>query len=131
MFKTWAHPTTKLSTDWVGYKIPPTELKRDIIRALDGEQMDDMWGHSSSFKYPKKTGLGGIWRMIAKRLPRNNVKFRAEVVQINLEERMAKTRDDIEIKYKVMYRFNNTPFYNYYLEFDINHAFIDTFGFMW
>ena len=38
--------------------------------------------------------------MIAKRLPRNNVKFRAEVVQINLEEKIAKTRDDVEIKYK-------------------------------
>ena len=36
--------------------------------------------------------------MIAKRLPRNNVKFRAEVVQINLEEKIAKTRDDVEIK---------------------------------
>lgn len=40
--------------------------------------------------------------MIAKKLPRNNVKFRAEVVQIDLEEKVAKTRDDIEIKYKVI-----------------------------
>jgi hypothetical protein len=39
--------------------------------------------------------------MIAKKLPRNNVKFRAEVVQIDLKEKIAKTRDDIEIKYKV------------------------------
>ena len=40
--------------------------------------------------------------MLAKKLPRNNVKFRAEVVQIDLEEKVAKTRDDIEIKYKVI-----------------------------
>ena len=101
MFKTWAHPTTKLSADWVGFKIPPTDLKRDLIRTLDNEQADDLWGHSGKFSYPKKGGLGGIWKAIAKKLPRNNVKFRAEVVQIDLEEKTAKTRDDVEIKYKV------------------------------
>ncbi|CBY24354.1 unnamed protein product [Oikopleura dioica] len=100
MFKTWAHPTTKLAHNWVKSKIPPTDLKRDLVRTLDGEQKDDLWGHSSSFKYPKRNGLGGVWKMLAKKLPRNNVKFRAEVVQIDLEEKVAKTRDDIEIKYK-------------------------------
>ena len=101
MFKTWAHPTTKLSADWVSYKIPPADLKRDLVRTIDSEQADDMWGHSAQFHYPKKGGLGGIWKAIAKKLPRNNVKFRAEVVQIDLEEKTAKTRDEIEIKYKV------------------------------
>ena len=101
MFKTWAHPTTKLSADWVSYKIPPADLKRDLVRTIDSEQADDMWGHGAQFHYPKKGGLGGIWKAIAKKLPRNNVKFRAEVVQIDLEEKTAKTRDEIEIKYKV------------------------------
>jgi len=50
MFKTWAHPTTKLAHNWVKSKIPPTDLKRDLVRTLDGEQKDDLWGHSSSFK---------------------------------------------------------------------------------
>ena len=62
--------------------------------------MDTLY-EGASFHYPKKGGLGGIWRAIAKKLPRNNVKFRAEVVQIDLENKTAKTRDDIEIKYKV------------------------------
>jgi len=100
MFKTWAHPTTKLSADWVDYKIAPADLKRDIVRTVDGAQNDDQWGAGATFHYPKKGGLGGIWKAIAKKLPRNNVKFRAEVVQIDLESKTAKTRDDIEIKYK-------------------------------
>ena len=64
----------------------------------------DTLNQGASFHYPKKGGLGGIWRAIAKKLPRNNVKFRAEVVQIDLENKTAKTRDDIEIKYKVSSR---------------------------
>ena len=127
MFKTWAHPTTKLSADWVSYKIAPADIKRDIVRTVDGEQNDDQWGAGATFHYPKKGGLGGIWKAIAKKLPRNNVKFRAEVVQIDLENKTAKTRDDIEIKYKVSLT-RKVTHSNLEVEPYFNHAPVNSVG---
>ena len=42
------------------------------------------------------------------------MKFRAEVVQIDLDEKVAKTRDDIEIRYKVMQTLLKGPLFEKY-----------------
>jgi len=48
--------------------------------------------------YPAKGGLAGFWRNITKIVPKNNVRFRSEVSQLDVENKVLTTKAGLEIK---------------------------------
>ena len=49
--------------------------------------------------YPAKGGLAGFWRTVTKAVPKNNVRFRSEVAQLNVEEKFLATKAGLKLKW--------------------------------
>jgi len=55
------------------------------------------WGSEAKYKYPEKSGMVGLWRNLAKSLPKNNVRFKTEVSQLEIEAKKIVTKAGLEI----------------------------------
>nr|CAB3262227.1 uncharacterized protein LOC100178869 [Phallusia mammillata] len=100
IFKAWAYPTGKLRYDWVDYKIAPSVIGDDVSRVFADEQKDPGWGVEATTMYPSKGGMIGLWRSLAKTLPKSNVRFKNEISQLDIENKKLVTKAGMEITYK-------------------------------
>lgn len=99
IFKSFAYPTSKLSATWAEYKILPSNIGADIERILQDEQCDPGLDSESTMLYPRKDGLVSLWKTIVRKLPKDNVRFKSEITDLDIESRTVKTKDGLEIKY--------------------------------
>nr|XP_039271749.1 uncharacterized protein LOC120346149 [Styela clava] len=102
IFKSFAYPTSKLVANWAENKIPPPQLGDDIERILNNEQRDPAVDIDSTTLYPSKGGLVSFWRNITRHLPKNNVRFKSEIIDLDIEEKMVRTKDGLEIQYDTL-----------------------------
>lgn len=101
-FKVWAYPLEKLSYSWISERVAVTDLERVINNIID-ERDDISWGPNNTFRFPKHGGTGAIWRECARRLPDNQIRYRAEVVSIDPTKRRVQLADGSTEEYDLLF----------------------------
>lgn len=91
--KKFSFPTSLISGSAAENLITtPTEIPDQ-----ESENVADL---PDSFLYPQEGGQSNFWKAIAKSLPSDNLRFKTEVVAINLEEGVAETKNGGTINFK-------------------------------
>lgn len=71
-FKVWAVPPAMMSTEWMGERVAPVDLKRVCKNII--HNTDDLgWGPNATFRFPLRGGTGGIWSALASKIPQKNL----------------------------------------------------------
>lgn len=81
-FKVWAFPLEEMNYTWIGERVAVTDLERVINNIFD-EKDEVSWGPNNTFRFPVTGGTGAIWRACADRLPKERLRYGAEVVSVN------------------------------------------------
>eukprot|EP00943_MAST-04B_sp_MAST-4B-sp1_P000065 g65.t1 len=85
-FKVWAVPTTLMQCRWLGERVATVDCKKVISNVLHKKE-EVGWGPNSVFRFPKTGGTGGIWKNVAKMIPKNKFHFSSPVVKVNVNEK--------------------------------------------
>ncbi len=96
-FKVWAHPLESMSKDWIAERVSVVDLKQVLANLVHGRD-EVSWGPNNTFRYPLFGGTGGLYERF---LPyvRHHLRLEQEVVEIDLERRVLRTRDGAEDRY--------------------------------
>lgn len=98
-FKVWAYPPELMSYKWIGERVATVDLDR--LEKNIAEKKDDVsWGPNSTFRFPEKGGTGAIWKSVAQLIGHDKIKFNEEVVSIDPEMKLIKTRSGNEYSYE-------------------------------
>ena len=84
--KVWAHPLEDMAFHWIAERVPRPDLTRVLTNLLD-QKDDDAWGPNAQFRYPKKGGIGRIWRRMIEGLPQEKIRFGCTATRIDVSER--------------------------------------------
>lgn len=85
-FKVWAVPTTRMQCQWLGERVAAPNLKI-VTKNLILNKTAGNWGPNATFRFPAHGGTGGIWKAVAKTLPRNKFMMDTKVVKVDLEKK--------------------------------------------
>jgi hypothetical protein len=66
----WAYPTTAMQCNWLGERVATVDGVRAITNVINGKE-DAGWGPNAVFRFPLVGGTGGIWKAVAKLLPKD------------------------------------------------------------
>ncbi|GMT11700.1 hypothetical protein PFISCL1PPCAC_2997 [Pristionchus fissidentatus] len=85
--KVWSVEAKQMNHVWVGLRVAklPQE-KLEELCALDPEQIKNVdfgWGGNAKFCYPKKGGMGSVWKSMAAKLPNEWFRYNSKVVNVD------------------------------------------------
>lgn len=85
--KVWAHPLDTMDFRWVGERVAVPSLEQ-AMKSICLEQDQVSWGPNRRFRFPLHGGTGAIWRSLANRIPRSNMRLSTNVEQIDASARV-------------------------------------------
>ena len=107
--KIWTVKTTEMNVDWVSERVAVpnfSKIKAKIATSEKGKLVNDSnWGPNRFFRFPRYGGTGGIWKAVAKQVPRGWFHFHHKVTRINVNQRQlnveiqSKTPKQYHLKY--------------------------------
>ncbi len=100
-FKVWAYPPEKLSHHWIGERVATVDLDR-IKRNIQEKRDDVSWGPNAVFRFPKRGGTGAIWKSVSKSIGEENISFRHEVKEIDLDKKTIRFKNKKTETYDVI-----------------------------
>ena len=68
----WAVPVTEMQCEWLGERVATVDVTRAISNVIHGKE-DAGWGPNAVFRFPLEGGTGGIWKKVAKLLPKEKL----------------------------------------------------------
>ncbi|PWN23247.1 hypothetical protein BCV69DRAFT_280854 [Microstroma glucosiphilum] len=98
-FKVWAYPTTAMQCKWLGERVAAPSLKLVVSNTLQRKTAGN-WGPNATFKFPAYGGTGGIWKAVAKTLPKEKLQFNKKVVSVDGPGHKVHLDDGGSIEYK-------------------------------
>ncbi|PWN32144.1 putative UDP-galactopyranose mutase [Meira miltonrushii] len=98
-FKVWAYPTTEMQCKWLGERVAAPSLKMAVANTLN-KKVAGNWGPNATFKFPARDGTGGIWKAVAKTLPKDKTHYSTTVTKIDGKGHKAHLKDGSTISYK-------------------------------
>jgi protoporphyrinogen oxidase len=99
--KVWGYPLDTLGVGWMGEKVAAPDLER-VRRNLRRGGDDVSWGPNARFRFPLRGGTGAIWGNVAGLIPGERLRYGAEVVRVELDERRVALRDGRRIPYDAL-----------------------------
>jgi protoporphyrinogen oxidase len=86
---------------WLGERVAAPDLGTVVKNAL-AKKMAGNWGPNSTFLFPSRGGTGGIWKAVAKRLPKHRFRLgqhSGKVTAINASSKEVVMADGTVLKY--------------------------------
>lgn len=105
-FKVWAVPTTEMQCEWLGERVAAPDLKR-VMSNIIHNKAEGNWGPNATFRFPAKGGTQGIWRAVAKTIPKEKFLMKSTVARVNCETKTFNLEDGSCYQYD--YIINTTP----------------------
>ena len=100
--KVWTVDPTEMNSAWVGERVALpniTKIKRKIAAYNNGTlARDSAWGPNNFFRYPRYKGTGGIWQVVADRLPATWLKFHSKVTGLNMDTNTLRVESGTQVK---------------------------------
>ena len=89
--KVWGYPLEKMSTSWVKNRISPqTRI-----------QVREEWGPNNTFLYPRKGGMGAVFKALAS-LFDENIEFSSRVVGVDISTRQIWLKDGTKRAFDIL-----------------------------
>lgn len=111
--KMWAFPADEMSTVWTQRKsgsryanVPLVDIAR-LVENVVAQQDDPGWVGATTFPYPKRGGIGELWRRVFDRLPPNRTGLSEQLVAVDPVNRVATFASGLEVSYQHM--INTSP----------------------
>lgn len=98
-FKVWAVPTTHMQCKWLGERVAAPSLKLAVSNTLY-KKFAGGWGPNATFKFPARDGTGGIWKAVAKTLPKDKMLYKRKVAKVDGKGHKVHLEDGTTIAYK-------------------------------
>ena len=99
--KIWAAPLDSMSLEWIAERVPRPDLERAILNVLDARD-DSGWGPNARFRYPRKGGIGEIWRAVAREVGMDRVGLGRTAVAIDPHAKIVRFADGGEERYDTL-----------------------------
>jgi UDP-galactopyranose mutase len=99
-FKVWAHPPRMLNKDWIGERVPVVDIER-VLGNVILDREDTSWGPNSTFKYPLRGGIGGIFERMRPYVE-DNLRLNSPVVAIDTVVQEVRLADGTRQEYDVV-----------------------------
>jgi hypothetical protein len=97
-FKVWAVPTTRMQCQWLGERVAAPNLKM-VTKNVILNKTAGNWGPNATFRFPAHGGTGGIWKAVAKTLPRDKFMLNTKVVKVDVENKTVQFSNGVRISY--------------------------------
>lgn len=99
-FKVWGIPTHLMQASWMGERVATVDVNRAISNVLHKKE-EAGWGPNATFRFPAEGGTGGIWKKVARLLPKENTGYGPGkyMESLDLDEKVAKFQDGTTVKY--------------------------------
>jgi len=81
--KVWATDLSMMAAQWISERVSVVDYDR-TLRSLLLADDDVDWGPNNSFIFPLRGGTGEVFRRLAAGLPRENIRYNANVVRLDL-----------------------------------------------
>jgi len=98
-FKVWAVPTTRMQCQWLGERVAAPNLKM-VTKNVILNKTAGNWGPNATFRFPAHGGTGGIWKAVAKTLPRQKFLLDTKVVKVDVENKSVHLESGNRISYR-------------------------------
>jgi protoporphyrinogen oxidase len=98
-FKVWAVPTTRMQCQWLGERVAAPNLKM-VTKNVILNKTAGNWGPNATFRFPAHGGTGGIWKAVAKTLPKDKFLLDTKVVQVDVENKSVQLGNGTRIAYR-------------------------------
>jgi len=100
-FKVWAVPTEDMQCAWLGERVAAPSLKMVVSNVLN-KKIAGNWGPNATFRFPARDGTGGIWKAVARTLPKEHFTYNTTVTKIEGKNRVAHLSDGSTVKYQTL-----------------------------
>jgi protoporphyrinogen oxidase len=98
-FKVWAVPTTRMQCQWLGERVAAPNLKA-VTKNVILNKTAGNWGPNATFRFPAHGGTGGIWKAVAKTLPKDKFLLDTTVVKVDVENKSVQLGNGTRIVYR-------------------------------
>lgn len=98
-FKVWAVPTTRMQCQWLGERVAAPDLKK-VTKNVILNKTAGNWGPNATFRFPAHGGTGGIWKAVAKTLPRDKFLLDTKVLNVDVENKTVQLSNGNRIVYR-------------------------------
>jgi len=98
-FKVWAVPTTRMQCQWLGERVAAPNLKA-VTKNVILNKTAGNWGPNATFRFPAHGGTGGIWKAVAKTLPKDKFLLDTKVVKVDVENKSVQLGNGTRIVYR-------------------------------
>lgn len=98
-FKVWAVPTTRMQCQWLGERVAAPDLKK-VTKNVILNKTAGNWGPNATFRFPAHGGTGGIWKAVAKKLPRDKFLLGTKVVRVDVDNKTVTLSNGSRIAYR-------------------------------
>lgn len=99
--KVWAYPAEDLDFGWVGERVAVPDFSR-ILRSICTQEDDVSWGPNAVFRFPVRGGTGSVWAAIGRSLDASRINLEAEIVSVNVADRLVTTRSGEQWRYRYL-----------------------------
>ena len=97
-YKVWAIHPDQMQCRWLGERVATVDTTRVLTNII--QQKDDAgWGPNATFRFPQHGGTGAIWKAVAKRLPKERMRYGSKVQNLNLQDKSVTLTNGSIIKY--------------------------------
>jgi protoporphyrinogen oxidase len=97
-FKVWAVPTSRMQCQWLGERVAAPNLKM-VTKNVILNKTAGNWGPNATFKFPAHGGTGGIWKAVAKTLPKDKFRLNTKVVKVDIERKTVELENGSKISF--------------------------------
>ena len=98
-FKVWAVPTTHMQCQWLGERVAAPNLKI-VTKNIILNKTAGNWGPNATFRFPAHGGTGGIWKAVARTLPKEKFMLNSKVVKVDVEKKIVELQSGMRISYQ-------------------------------
>lgn len=83
-----------MNATWLGERVAAPDVKL-LTRNAILNKIAGNWGPNTTFRFPVRDGTGGIWKAVAKTIPKEKQLYGADkaVVKIDTAKKIAKLQD--------------------------------------
>ncbi|KAF2735368.1 UDP-galactopyranose mutase-like protein [Polyplosphaeria fusca] len=99
-YKVWAVPVEKMQCQWLGERVAAPDVKKVTTNVILGKTAGN-WGPNATFRFPARDGTGGIWKAVAKTLPKSKTRFgdHGTVNKVDADNKRVVLKDGTVINY--------------------------------
>jgi protoporphyrinogen oxidase len=88
-----------MQCQWLGERVAAPDLKK-VTKNVILNKTAGNWGPNATFRFPAHDGTGGIWKAVAKTLPKGKFLLNTKVVKVDVEKRLVELNNGNKIGYR-------------------------------